>query len=249
MRILDINAALGAATQSERYTDEEGLLRYMDDYRISAALTWHSLADRVPDTGNRQMVDIAAQHPERIMACLLLEPSLADLGLPGEGDALERLAQLKPGAVRVHQGDESHFLMDKFYARDLLRPLNEARMPLIVGGSYSRLFWHTLPELAEAFPHVPFIILRHGLNESRIINPLLKYTKNVYFDISTMLDCYQIEEIVEKFGSERLLFGSGLPFFVPAGALGLLMYAAISEANRRNIAYANFERLKGGVRL
>ena len=101
--------------------------------------------------------------------------------------------------------------------------------------------------MAQAFPHVPMILLRYGLNESRTINPLLKYTDNVYFDMSTMLDCGQLEEITEKFGSERLLFGSGLPSFVPSGALGLLTYAGIREEDRENIAHNNFERLEGGI--
>lgn len=249
MEIVDINAAIGAPAKSPRYKDEKGLIAYLDDYRISSAVVWHTLADRIPEEGNAKMLAIAAQNPERIYPCMLLEPSLDGLGLPGPGSAHDRLRQAHPVAVRVIQGESAHFLMDRFYAQDLLKPLEDTRMPMIVDGAYSKLFFHALPEMAQAYPHIPIILLRYGLNESRVIMPLLKYTKNVYFDMSTMLDCGQIEEIVERYGSERLLFGSGLPAYVPAGALGLLLYAEISEADRENIAHANFERLKGDVRL
>ena len=247
MRIYDINAGIGAPLKSERYTEADGLLRYMDDYKIEKALVWHGVADRSPEEGNGMMLEIAAAS-DRIAPCMLLEPSLDSLGLPGTGGAADRLRACGASAARVCQGGSVHFPMDAFYAQDMLKPLNDAHMPLILHEGYSPLFWHCLPEMAAAYPDIPFVILRWGLNESRVIDPLLKYTKNVYFDMSTMLDCGQIEEIVERFGSERLLFGSGLPHFVPAGALGLLLYSEISDADRENIAHANFERLEGGIR-
>lgn len=247
MRIIDVNAAVGAPLKAWRYTKAESLVAYLDDYRIESAVTYHMLADRSPEEGNAQMLEIARASAGRIRACLLLEPTLDSLGVPGTGTVQERLRAAKPSAVRVLQGPQPHYWMDAFYAQDLLTPLNELHMPLIIEGGYSPEFFHALPEMARAYPNVPIILVRHGLNESRTIYPLLKYTSNVYFDMSTMLDCGGIEEIVEKFGSERLLFGSGLPNFVPAGALGLLMYAEIAEADRENIAHGNFERLEGGI--
>lgn len=247
MHIIDINAAIGAPTKAWRFTEAASLIACLDDYRIDAALTWHALADRSPEEGNALILEIAEASNGRIKPCLYLEPTLDSLGVPGTGTVQERLRAARPSAVRVAQGAEPHYWMSKFYAQDLLAPLNELHMPLILDGGYSPTFLHALPEMAAAYPNVPMILLRHGLNESRTIFPLLKHTSNVHFDMSTMLDCGGIEEIVERFGSERLLFGSGLPHFVPAGALGLLMYTEISQADRENIAHANFERLEGGI--
>lgn len=247
MYIIDINAVIGAPTKAWRFTTEEALISCLDDYRIDAAVTCHMLADRSPEEGNARMLDVARASGGRLKPCLLLEPTLDSLGIPGTGTVQERLRAAKPSAVRVTQGPQPHFWMDTFYAQDLLAPLNELRMPLIIDGGYSPEFFHALPEMARAYPNVPMILVRYGLNESRTIYPLLKHTSNVYFDMSTMLDCGGIEEIVEKFSSTRLLFGSGLPHFVPAGALGLLLYAEISQADRENIAHGNFERLEGGI--
>ena len=247
MHIIDINTAVGAATKSWRFTKVESLISYLDDYRIDTALTYNALADRTPEEGNAQMLEIAKASNGRIKPCFLLEPVLDTLGVPGTGTVVERLKAAKPAAVRVTQGQSPHFWMDKFYAQDMLAPLNEMRMPLIIDGGYTPEFLHHLPEMAQAFPNVPMILVRYGLNDARTIHPLLKYTSNVYFDMSIMLDAGGIEEIVEKFGSTRLLFGSDLPFHVPAGALAMLMYAQISEQDRENIAHANFERLEGGI--
>jgi len=237
------------ATKSWRYTDVLGLYSYLDDYRIDTALVYNAVADRDPENGNTDMLKIAAESNGRIKPCMLLEPSLDSLGLPGEGTPLDRLRASKPSAVRVRQGENSNFVMDKFYAKDMLVVLNEIHMPLLIEGEYSHQFLHALPEMALVYPNVPMILLHWGLNASRIIYPLLKHTSNVYFDMSVMIDAGAIEEIVEKFGSERLMFGSALPHFVPAGALALIKYPFISDKDKENIAHANFERLEGGIRL
>lgn len=249
MRILDANVGVGMPAKSYRYSDMEGLIKCLDEYRISEALVYNTEAMRDPWEGNARMIDFAAGCAGRVKPCVWLDTSLDDFGLPGEGSARDRFSALKPSAARVLQGESGHLPMDKFYAQDILTPLNEMRMPLIIDGDYTHDFFRALPYMANAFPDVPMIIIRKGLNDSRIINPLLKYTRNVYFDMSIMLDCGQIEELVEKFGGERLLFASGLPQYAPAGALALLLYSEIPEDEREMIAHGSFERLEGGIRL
>lgn len=249
MRILDANVGVGMPAKSDRYSDMDGLIKCLDIYRISEALVYNTEAIRDPWEGNARMMEYAAKYAERVKPCVWLDASLDDMGLPGEGGVLDRFSALKPAAARVLQGEAGHFPMDKFYAQDLLKPLNEIHMPLIIDGEYAHDFFRSLPDMANAFPDIPMIIIRKGLNDSRIINPLLKYTRNVFFDISIMLDSGQIEELVEKFGGERLLFASGLPQYAPAGALALLLYTEIPEDEREMIAHGTFERLEGGIRL
>ena len=40
----------------------------------------------------------------------------------------------------------------------------DGRIPLIIDGGYSTAFLHTLPDMAEAYPNVPIILLRFGFN-------------------------------------------------------------------------------------
>ena len=62
----------------------------------------------------------------------------------------------------------------------------------------------------------------------------------MYFTIERMLDNLQIEEIEEKCGCDKLLFGSGYPERPHAGALGLVMYANITAENREKILSKNW---------
>ena len=106
-----------------------------------------------------------------------------------------------------------------------------------------------LPRVAADYPNMPIIILQFGFNHSRTVFPVLKNCKNVYFDISHMLDCGQVEEICQRCGSSNLLFGTNLPADDPAGPLGVLLYNhRITAEEKENIAHGNWERLEGGIR-
>ena len=74
--------------------------------------------------------------------------------------------------------------------------------------------------------------------------PLLCKCKNVYFTVEKMLDHMQIEEIYEKAGCGRLLFGSEFPELPPAGAMALVSYANIPDAEKEKIFFKNWEGIR-----
>ena len=58
-----------------------------------------------------------------------------------------------------------------------------------------------------------------------------------------------IEDVCAKFGAERILFGSSLPYGAGSAAVSMITYANISEEEKELIASGNLERLLGGVKL
>lgn len=58
-----------------------------------------------------------------------------------------------------------------------------------------------------------------------------------------------IEAFVNKFGSERLLFGTNYPMDNMGGPIASLFGAKISEDDRENIAHRNIERLWSEVNV
>ena len=248
MKILDINTGIGRPLRTARFTDAEGLLRYMDDYGIAEAVTYHAEALREPYKGNALMLEQAKKTP-RLRPCLVVDASLDDLGIPGEGDVLQRLKASKAVALRmfpVNQRQRFH----SFYGAAIFEVANALRMPIIVTPPYKPEFWQELPRVAADYPNMPIIILQFGFNHSRTVFPVLKNCKNVYFDISHMLDCGQVEEICQKYGSSNLLFGTNLPHHEPSGPLGLLLYnKRITPQQQEDIACGNWLRLEGGILL
>ena len=247
MKIIDINTGIGRPLRTRRFIDSDGLLRWMDDFRLTEAVTYHAEALREPYKGNAIMLEEAAKNP-RLHPTFVVDPSLEDFGIPGEGTVYERLKAARPAALRIFPVSQK-LRFHSFYLADLFTVANELRLPVIVTPPYKPEFWAEVPRVAADFPQMPIIILQFGFNQSRTVFPLLKQCKNVYFDISHMLDCGQVEEICQRGGGDRLLFGTNLPADDPAGALGLLLYNhRITAEEKENIAHGNWERLEGGIR-
>lgn len=71
-----------------------------------------------------------------------------------------------------------------------------------------------------------------------------KINQNVYLDIC---DIHRhsgiIEKMVNAIGSERVLFGTDLPWYDPNYAIGSVLCAKISDEDKKNILYKNAKRL------
>jgi predicted TIM-barrel fold metal-dependent hydrolase len=52
-----------------------------------------------------------------------------------------------------------------------------------------------------------------------------------------------IEEMVNGAGSEKILFGTDLPWYSPHYAAGAVLYSRISEEDIHNIFHRNAERI------
>lgn len=250
MKIIDVNCGLGKGKMllPHRYNDVPGMCAWLDDNDICEAVVFHSEAVRDPETGNALILQECVASGGRLKPCFVTDPSLKSLGIPGVGSVADRLRAAHPAALRTFHNDQK-YPFTVFFAGHILDAAQEIHLPVIISPPYKPLqsFFPTLVSVCEKYPEVPFVLLRTGFNRSRVIFPILEKLTNVYFDIGTMLDCGQLEEITERFGSRNLLFGSGLPTYEPSGVLGLLYYSCISQDDRENIAHRNWERLEGGI--
>ncbi|MDW7656484.1 MAG: hypothetical protein SCM11_04835 [Bacillota bacterium] len=247
MKMIDVNVMLGPYPMATRYRNVDGLLQYLDDYRITAAVVGHTNAQMTPWIYNAEMSGIAAASGGRIEACHVLDPMLAEKSEPGSGTLIERLRVSRPAAIRLLPASQKYPL-SAFFCDQILEPLNVLRLPLLLDASELRSL-ADIPPLARDFPDLPIVILRHYFNSSRAITPLLTKLDNVYIDMNIMIDTGFLEELVnERCGSEKLLLGSGLPIHVPAGGQSMIFYSTIDVQHKENILHANWERLQRGIR-
>ncbi|MEN6385751.1 MAG: amidohydrolase family protein [Phycisphaerales bacterium] len=246
MEIIDINCMLGTWPDfSVRFHDTEGLLKEMASYNISSCVAFHSYSLWDMEHGNRLIYTIAKESHGKIKHCYVLQSPLNNAIMPDGPNLRKKLLQEKPFAIKLFPNTH-RYLANEFYSCELFEILNELKLPVIFDSDQNPGY-DKLPELAKAYPHIPFILLRQSLNHMRFILPLLRKTENIYFDVSIMCDTGFLEEIINNYGSERLLFGSGMPFYIPAGAYGLIFYARVSEYHRKNILCANWTRLEGAI--
>lgn len=242
MKIIDMNVALGKRDVQGVELTPARLLAVMAHYGIDRAVAYHESAKFDHPTGNAEMMRIAGESGGKIGFCAVLDPALGADSMPGEGTLAERLRAAGAECVRVFP-TELRVLFHPFYFEEILAAAEALSMPIIIDDNLAARpeLFARLPEMAAAYPRVKFVILRYGTCNIRHILPLVTKCQNVYFTVEKMLDYLQIEELCERGGGDKLLFGTGYPELPQAGALGLALYADISDAQRAAILARNWE--------
>ena len=243
-RITDVNMCIGSRDAYNKYVDIKELNRIMEHYRIQHSACTNEYWIVNPLQANIDMKKSADESEGKIGFTAYLDSSLGADNLPGEGTLTERLKKLSPESTRIYQiPDRSTF--SAFYWEEILDAVNELKLPLIIDGNYTDTLFVNLPDIARQYCDIKFVLVRNGLCHMRQVIPLLKKLDNVYFTVDTMLDNLQIEEIYDKCGVDKLLFGSSYPRLAPSGALGLVLYADIPDAAKQKILNDNWEGIRG----
>jgi len=100
--------------------------------------------------------------------------------------------------------------------------------------------------ILEKYHNVIFIAGHsfHGHWEGAV--ELAKRYPNLYLELTAVLDDRgALDLFVDKLGSERILFGTDLPWFATHHGVGAVMSAYITDEDQRNILYRNGKKLLG----
>ncbi len=247
MEILDAYCGIGPWLKRDRLLpwQPEETLRLMDHFGISRALAhsnftagggsvWH---------GNGLLEEAAKAHPRFTPAFTVTPYPHADS--PRLADYLS--AMRRAGARAV------------WFMPTPRQPLREMMGDLLDACVAHRLpvLWHrdaTTPEdvadLLRNWPEIRLILVGCGYLEDTWLFPLLKR----YAELRVCVGHYYIpadapHRFLREFPADRLVFGSGLPFFSPGGLIAHLAYAQITEAERAAILGGTLNRLLEEVRL
>ena len=81
------------------------------------------------------------------------------------------------------------------------------------------------------------------MDEELYIDAVRKYT-NIYLETCSSLAWYGlIERLVQKAGADRVVFGTDMPFMSPDQQIGRILFAKISDDEKRNVLGRNAEQL------
>ena len=153
---------------------------------------------------------------------------------------------------------KSHlFYLNDFYMRKIYKEMAVANFPLmldlkeldVTGNKYFAI--DDLRIILNENKKLP-VILETSLKQcmfNRFYFPLMEEFENLYLEVSGMLLMDQIEHYVEKFGSERLIFGSNFPNTSLEVNTSRIESADIDESSKENIAGKNISRLLGKISL
>lgn len=235
--LLDVNARVGpSGIHGELALEADALLEEMHRFSIREAVVSHWTAEEYDARKGNEALQRDLR-PSLIPAWAALPDPLS----------IEELAARRPRAVRLTPGINQHnFAMERWCVGPLCEYLEEDSVVTLI--ARCDIGWEQLASLLEDFPRLVLVLLDAGYRADRYLFPLLKRFPHLYFDSATYLAHRQLETYVEQHGPERILFGTRLPLYAPAAALGVLASARIPEESRKAIAGGNLRRLLANCR-
>jgi hypothetical protein len=213
----------------------------MDRLGIDRAVAWHTSAKTgQPMPGNEQLIkEIESSGArDRIIPSFIISASM--ISEPG---IMEHFKDL----VKTHRIRAFHFFPGKEDSFSGIKPVIHeiADYKPVIFLESSVIMGKDGPDilsLTEEFKQVSLIITNAMWSHYEKLYALMESRSNIYVDLSLMHTYRTIEYIIERFGVERLIFGTGYKSNNGA-SIALLAHSEINRQQAELIAHGNLERL------
>jgi uncharacterized protein len=221
--------------------EAEQMIGTMDECGVKMLIFSHHHALMAPNCGNRPSIAAVQRYPDRLRAYCVINPNY-----PAQAEA--DIAAFDP---RVFVGFK--FLSD-YHRIPITDPLYRPALEY-AEEHHLLILMHTwggspydgaalVRVLAERYSQVKFLLGHscHGDWDAAVA--LARDFPNIYLELTAVFDDRgALEKFSAEAGSERMLFGTDLPWFDPHQAVGALLSAHLSDADIHNICHRNAETL------
>ncbi|MCG2678757.1 MAG: amidohydrolase family protein [Kiritimatiellae bacterium] len=251
---IDVNCMIGTLPDMElAFSRAPDLLREMDYHGISKAIVFHlaSRHDNTPRLGNALVVSEVAGQERLLPGWVLLPMNTPEM--PPLRNLKSLLKENKIRAVRLYPRLHS-WVLNQWNCGDLLALLEEIRIPVIIdldqfGDEHWWIDLRDLYSLCRDYPLLPVIVTNTSIYSSRQFYSLFEKCRNFNLEISTYFISEGLGDIVRRFGSLNIIYGSRMPFQGPGSSMAYLLYSAIPVEDMENIAHGNIEKILGQTKL
>ena len=260
MKFIDCSASIGLHSVNHEIVNHENyyvfekvcqascaeeLLSEMDFCGIDEAFVYHqSMYDNDPSYGNRLIME-EVKKSKRLHATWAILPPITEEEYKPE-ILIPKMKDAGVKALRTYPQHNRYFL-DRVTMGELLDVLCEKNIPLFLSPQED---WKFIFDVLKEFPSLTVILTNYGLwGSDRFFYPLIREYKNVYIDTSDYQVINGFRAFCDKFGDERLLFGTNYPKDAMGGPIGALIGSSLPIESIEKIASGNITRLMSEVKL
>lgn len=218
---------------------KEEMLGKFDRYGIDRAMMRYEYsATGIPRVGNMELLEKICDDSRLYPVWYALPHYTGDFPEPEE-----LVWQMKAKNVRMLTLLGGNWTVGEWTCGELFHAMEAHKIPLLLPLSRLSNGFTSLYELLRAHPRLRVILTTMSYTYLRDLYPLLQMFPNLYLCTSTLKTQMGIEEIADKFGAERLIFGSGMPGLSGAASVALITYAKLDDTRKQMIAAGNLDRL------
>lgn len=248
LNFFDCNCTVGRVMRPMLFDipDVEGLLKEMKTAGIEEALVYHTVAkEGYPPFGNSLLMEEIKDRKELHPVWVLLPHHTGEMEHPEV--LLPKLKKNNVKAVRIYPHVNYHgFSISEWCSGELFDALEQERIPLFL--DMETVTWENVLTLIKNHKQLPIVAANCNYRHNRSIYPILEKNENLFIELSRFMGAGTIEDIVKRFGSKRLLFGSNMPQYSGTAVVSYLTYAEIERKDKEAIARENIINLLKEVR-
>jgi len=244
-RVIDIHAHLGASwigqTDFTDFTPADLVAGY-DRFGVEKACvsSWQILYE--PKQGNVEICQAVQQFPDRLMGFCVVSPRQ-----PGALEEVENCTT-KQGmkGIKLHPS-QGKWKADSRLVDPIIDFAQSKRIPVLMH-TWSDDHSHPtrVGNLAKRFPRATIIMAHMSADAWLEAIEVAADHDALLLDTAVHYNQYQVlKTAVEKLGSERILFGSDFPEMNLGAELAKIVYAQISDRDKKRILGENAAELLG----
>lgn len=252
LMFFDANARIGTPMHDvlEYAPDTGTLLREMDRNGVDKALVREvNVTAAGADYANKAIARRLEDDPEGRLSGVwsILPPCTHELPEGGEFFAAMKRHRIK---ALIPDPAGHHWVPDRLVIGKIMDEAAERRIPVLVG-TQTLGSWGAVYAFLKEFPKNRYICMTHNLywGTDRYFRPLLENFPGFHIEVSTYWVPEGVTDLVNEYGAERVLYGSGYPEFMFGSMMLSLKNSDISDEAKRLIAGKNLEKLLDEVQL
>lgn len=243
VKLIDVHAAFGGAAHPHApWIAKKDILREMEGLHIAKAVARPLLLQHSGDVvlANQRLFQDCAREA-RLIPCPLIIPAAGEDDLPSVDEQVDRFIKQGARMVWIRPGPDGYNLSEVVSGR-MFNALASRRMPVLCIMDFVSLA--DMDILLRRHAGLRIIAANVGYRALRVVLPMLKAYSNFYVTTGRGASVHNFLPAMEQAGViQKIFLGTGFPEAEPMMAITQLMYADISEQNRRAVGAENIVRL------
>ncbi|MBO5688315.1 MAG: amidohydrolase family protein [Lentisphaeria bacterium] len=247
LMFFDANCRIG--DYIEAYPGVPELLADMDLYGVDKALVRHNAIPQSPLFSNTLIAGMLKdQDPDqRLTGVWCILPHSCN-EIPEPEEFFRQMKENRIGAITLSPF-EHRYLPRRIVIGKIMDAAAEHKIPVLLDAFAG--MWEQLYDFLETFPRNTFIYTETAgkWGSDRNIRPLLETYENFYFEIARYWVPEGICDLAEKYGADRILYGSNYPVCNQGCSMLQLKHCGLKDGDIAKIAGQNLERILKGAQL
>ncbi len=245
--VYDMHGHMGAHGQIYfKRAEADAMVAHLRKAGVTKLVFSHHYALWTPDFSNQEVFEITRQYPDILRMYVAVNPNHPERVI----EDVKSFDKWAPAAIGFKFLSAYHGkTADGKAYEPAFKFANERGLPILFhtwgGDRYTEI--NMMIELAQKYPKVSFF-MGHSFRPDwdGVARLHQACPDNVYFELTSIPGTTgMVEKLVEIAGSERILYGTDLPWFDEFQGIGGILAAKISEDDMRNILYRNIDNLLG----